>query len=1099
MAVARLKSRNLQVKQSPAESINSRNNSPVIALATWNVRTLRPGTEDDLLEVDDTRKTAIINDELKRLNIDVAALQETRLPEEGRLREADYTFFWRGRAQDEARQHGVGFAVRNRLLSHIIEPSGGNERMLRITLLTDQGNIHLFSLYAPTLAADAGVKDAFYEELDGELATVPAPEEIVLLGDFNARVGSDNQAWPDCLGPYGVGKINENGQRLLELCTYRGLSVTNTFFKSKMRHRVTWRHPRSKHWHQLDMIIAKRSSIGTFIHSRSYHSADCDTDHALVRAKLRVKFRKPPQGGTSRSKVPDVKKLQFPETRQELSHRLLESLQTTDMGSDIESVWKKLRDNIVDTSMETLGRSKRPKNDWFEENLAIMQPLIETKREAFLRHKKEPTVLNQVRLREAKEEVRNAARSCANEYWNVLCRQIQLDADSGNVQGMYQGMRRAFGPSIVKSAPLKSKEGLVLSGRQKQMERWVEHYLDIYSSAFILQQQTLDEVPQSPILDQLDLPPTTEELVSAIEAATIGKSPGQDAISADVLKHCKTVLLRPLYDLLLLCWDAGNVPQDFKDSKIVTIYKNKGDRSLCDNYRGISLLSVVGKIFAKVVLGRLQTLAEVVLPESQCGFRAGRSTIDMIFTLAQLQEKSREQRRPLYIAFVDLTKAFDLVGRDGLYAVLQKVGCPQRLLNLVKSFHDGMRGSVQFDGSLSDSFPVNSGVKQGCVLAPTLFGIYFSVVLNHAFRNSTDGVYLHTRSDGNLFNLSRLKAKTRIRKVLVRELLYADDAALVSHSESELQRMVDALADSCSRFGLTISRTKTEVLGQGVSSEPVISIEHHNIKTVDNFTYLGSTVTNTASLETELNRRIGKASGAMVRLSKRVWGNDKLRADTKITVYRACVVSTLLYGSEAWATYAKEERKLSSFHLRCLRRIMNIHWYDKVTNSEVLQRAGIGSIYSLLMQRRMRWLGHVRRMEDGRIPKDVMYGELAEGTRSIGRPRLRFKDVCKRDLKAAHIDVNTWESLAEDRTGWRRATFLGAATADIARAQNAAERRSRRHLRNNNNNATENEAAFICEHCGRNCNSRIGLFSHRRACRLQVVSEGTPSTSWSQD
>ena len=105
----------------------------------------------------------------------------------------------------------------------------------------------------------------------------------------------------------------------------------------------------------------------------------------------------------------------------------------------------------------------------------------------------------------------------------------------------------------------------------------------------------------------------------------------------------------------------------------------------------------------------------------------------------------------------------------------------------------------------------------------------------------------------------------------------------------------------------------------------------------------------------------------MARLSKRVWENDKLRADTKITVYRACVVSTLLYGSEARATYAKQEHKLSFFHPRCLRRIMDIRWYDTVTDSEALQKTGIGSIYALLMQRRMRRLGHVRRKENGRI------------------------------------------------------------------------------------------------------------------------------------
>ena len=147
--------------------------------------------------------------------------------------------------------------------------------------------------------------------------------------------------------------------------------------------------------------------------------------------------------------------------------------------------------------------------------------------------------------------------------------------------------------------------------------------------------------------------------------------------------------------------DEGAVPQDMRDAKIVTLYKNKGERSDCNNYRGISLLSIVGKVFARVILVRLPKLAERVYPESQCGFRAERSTIDMVFSLRQLQEKSREQQMPLYIAFIDLTKAFDLVSREGLFRILSKIGCPPKLLSLIESFHINMQGTVQFNGSTS--------------------------------------------------------------------------------------------------------------------------------------------------------------------------------------------------------------------------------------------------------------------------------------------------------------------------------------------------------------------------------------------------------------
>ena len=141
-------------------------------------------------------------------------------------------------------------------------------------------------------------------------------------------------------------------------------------------------------------------------------------------------------------------------------------------------------------------------------------------------------------------------------------------------------------------------------------------------------------------------------------------------LSPNLIKHCKTKLLLPLHEVLCQCWQEGAVPQDMTDSKIITIYKHKGKRNDCNNYRGISLRSIVGQVFARVILIRLQKLAERIYPESQRDSCAKRSKIEIIFPLRQLQEKCREHHMPLYIAFIDLTKAFDLVSRDGLFKVL---------------------------------------------------------------------------------------------------------------------------------------------------------------------------------------------------------------------------------------------------------------------------------------------------------------------------------------------------------------------------------------------------------------------------------------------
>ena len=289
MCGARSKAEELVVMCAPATSKNKR---PALKLGTWNVRTMLTGISDDLRSIDDFRKTAVINNELFRLNVDIVALQETRLAEAASLREKDYTFFWQGKPKDEKREHGVGFAVKNSLLNMIEAPSKGSERILTMRLNTTSCPVTLIGVYAPTLMASSDTIDEFYENLCATISKVPPKDEVVLLGDFNARVGRDFEAWPNCLGKFNVGKVNENGQRLLEFCTRFNLCVANSFFKTKPQHKVSWRHPRSKHWHQLDLVLVRRSNLNSVKVVRSYHSADCDTDHLLVCGSIKLSPKK---------------------------------------------------------------------------------------------------------------------------------------------------------------------------------------------------------------------------------------------------------------------------------------------------------------------------------------------------------------------------------------------------------------------------------------------------------------------------------------------------------------------------------------------------------------------------------------------------------------------------------------------------------------------------------------------------------------------------------------------------------------------------------------------------------------------------------------
>ena len=308
-----------------------------------------------------------------------------------------------------------------------------------------------------------------------------------------------------------------------------------------------------------------------------------------------------------------------------------------------------------------------------------------------------------------------------------------------------------------------------------------------------------------------------EEITKAIQQLKCGKAAGVDGIPREIWIHGGPSLHSKLHELLTRCWEQGKLPQDLRDAIIITLYKNKGEKSDCSNYRGITLLSNAGKILARLLLNRLiLTIANEHLPESQCGFRVNRSATDMVFVLRQLQEKCREQNKGLYITFVDLTKAFDTVSRKGLWQILQKLGCPPKFLSMIVQLHEEQKGQVRLNGDFSEPFSISNGIKQGCVLAPTLFSIFFSMMLQQAFKDldDEDGVYIRYRTDGCLFNLRRLKAHTKTLEQLIQELLFADDAALIAHTEAALQRLTFCFAEAAQLFGLEISLKRTEVLHQ---------------------------------------------------------------------------------------------------------------------------------------------------------------------------------------------------------------------------------------------------------------------------------------------
>nr|XP_054771645.1 uncharacterized protein LOC129279571 [Lytechinus pictus] len=372
-------------------------------------------------------------------------------------------------------------------------------------------------------------------------------------------------------------------------CWKSALTTTSAsptrFFSTKSCHKVSWRHPRSHHWHQLDLVITQNSSLNSVQVTRSYHSADCDTDHSLVASRVRLqpkRIHRSKQKARPRINTANISSRDL----QDLFADSIEQALQDYPSATAEERWNHIRDAIHHSAMEVFGKREKQNPDWFIAGITELEPVIEAKRAALAKYKSDPSVKTLTALRKARTDVKRVARRCANDYWLGLCQSIQLAADNGNTRGMYAGIKKIFGPTIKKTSHLKSTTGEIITDKKLQMERWVEHYEELYSREVMVNEATVESIESLPVMEDLDTVPSLEELTKAVNSLTSGKAPGKDGIPPDLIKAGKdTDLLRHLHELLCQCWKEGTIPHDMRDANIITLYKNKGDRNDCNNYR----------------------------------------------------------------------------------------------------------------------------------------------------------------------------------------------------------------------------------------------------------------------------------------------------------------------------------------------------------------------------------------------------------------------------------------------------------------------------------------------------------------------------------
>ena len=349
--------------------------------------------------------------------------------------------------------------------------------------------------------------------------------------------------------------------------------------------------------------------------------------------------------------------------------------------------------------------------------------------------------------------------------------------------------------------------------------------------------------------------------------------------------------------------------------------------------RGISLVAHAGKILLMIIACRLSKYCERVgiLPEEQSGFRPNPSTTDMMFVIRRLQELARKKRVPLYVCFIDLTKAYDSVDRTLLWTVLARFGVPQNMISAIRQFHDGMRACVRLDDRVcSRWFAVEQGLRQGCVLAPLLFNIFFAAVISVASTRfkADEGimdalVHLEEKRVGGSGGRGEATAGESVLATPLWGMFYADDAGVVSRSSGQLRKMIVVV---CAAFGLTVSEAKTEAMclrAKGMpESTATFSVEAAGqvYNQTNEFVCLGGNVNHNADLSIEVDRRIHNAWCSFWKYNLELYDRPSAPLELKIRMLRAEVLETMLSGCVTWSPRACHYDTLRRAHHRFLTR-----------------------------------------------------------------------------------------------------------------------------------------------------------------------------------
>ena len=948
-------------------------------VSTMNVRTIRERCNREELAAN-----------LIEHNIDILGIQEHRIVHNEPVKYEDMlgsTLITTSATKNKAgaATGGVGIMLSSkakRSLSNVLAHTD------RILIANFQGNpaVTVIVNYSPTNVTEEDIVEEHHDNLRKAIDSVPAHNVLLIVGDFNARIGTADAKFPFHK------ETNRNGQYLLELAMERNLIITNTQYQKREGKLWTYISPGGNRF-QLDYILIRRKWRNSVKNVEAYNTfASVGSDHRIVSAHIRLSLRTSKAAPKRKqhdwkclSTDANIQKQYAIEVRNRFEGLEIEDESATDRYERFIKANQEATEKVIPLK-------KKAHKTRFSSN-----PRVIAARDAI----KDSYQKYQKSASDNDRETYEAAKKVLSETYNQVMEE-DLSEKIQEVQRAHANSQHGVSWKIINDITGRkaSAKGMLLGSSQKErVQNWYNHFKDLLGKPPDICEDVED---LDPILTDLDIktgPFEHEEYIQAKRSLVEGKSCGEDNIPPEVLKRCD------LDDIVLeFCNDAfinRRKPSQWSILNIVPIPKS-GDLSQAGNYRGISLSSLVAKTYNRMILNRIRPKLDKHLRTNQNGFRVGRSTVGHILALRRLIEGVKAYNLSAIITFIDFCKAFDSIHRGKMLQILRAYGIPDQIVDAIGDmYQDTMAKVVSPDGE-TDLFEILAGVLQGDTLAPYLFVI----ILDYALRSAIEG-----KEEELGFHLTKRRSR-RIGPEMVTDFDFADDIALISEEVHQAQELLQRVQTSVAKVGLKINTKKTKFMSTNQTGFVKLhTTDGTNLDEVQDFKYLGSWMESTAK---DVKQRKAAAWRACNKLNK-LW-KSSLSREFKLQLFAATVETVLLYGSEAWTVTPKIAKELDGCYTRMLRVVQNVSWKQHMTNTELYR--DLPKISQKIKIRRLRFAGHCFRSNE--CVSKLIHWIPKHGSRKPGRPAINFVDTLKRDtgldtneMKTAMLDRQIWSAIVD--------------------------------------------------------------------------------------